>query len=305
MAGVPTVELRHLRYFCAVADEQHFGRAAARLALSQPALSVQIKQLEETVGTRLFDRHSRHVTLTDAGRVFDESARRILREVESAVAATRRASTGETGTLRLGFGPSLMQATLAQVMRAYGLRYPDVRVDLRELPAAEQGAALLRGELDVAFMRGAQQDPRLDVQPFAREPLLIAVNREHPRATAKRLPLAALAHDPWVLFPRVIAPQLYDQVLRLCREAGFVPHVVQESREVYTTVGLVGAGIGVTIVPQNIARMSWPDIVYRPIPRASVQLSIVRPSGPVRPVVRTFLDVVREIAGRPPGSAAI
>jgi DNA-binding transcriptional LysR family regulator len=299
MTAVPTVELRHLRYFCALADEQHFGRAATRLALSQPALSVQIKQLEEMVGTRLFDRHSRQVTLTDAGRVFDEAARRILRDVEGAAAAARRASAGETGTLRVGFGPSLMQATLAQVIRAYVSRYPDVRVDLRELPAAEQREALLRGELDVAFMRGAQQDARLDVEPFAREPLLIAVNHEHPGAKAKRLPLARLAGDPWVLFPRIIAPQLYDQVLGLCRDAGFVPHVVQESREVYTTVGLVGAGIGVTIVPQNIARMSWPDIVYHPIPRASVQLSIVRPSGAVRPVVRTFLDVVRATAERP------
>jgi DNA-binding transcriptional LysR family regulator len=142
-------------------------------------------------------------------------------------------------------------------------------------------------------MRGTELDARLHVELFAREPLVVALNRDHALARAGRLRLSALAAEPWVLFPRAIAPQLYDQVLGLCQRAGFVPHVVQESREVYTTVGLVGAGVGVTIVPETVRRMSWKDVVYKPIPRAAVPLSMVRPSGPVRPVVEAFLAVAR------------
>ena len=287
------LELRHLRYFAVVADELHFGRAAARLALSQPALSVQIKQLEEMVGTSLLERHSRHVSLTDAGRVLKESARRILRDVDAAVDETRRASLGQIGVLRVGFSPTLMLSTLAHVIRSYRARFPAVRVDLRELATAEQVHALLRGDLDVGFMRGAEKDARLHVELFAREPLVIAVNRDHACARARQVRLSALAGEPWVLFPRAIAPQLYDQVVGLCRRAGFAPNVVQESLEVYTTVGLVGAGVGVTIVPETVQRMSWKDVVYKPIPRASVPLTMVRPSGAVRPVVDAFLAVAR------------
>lgn len=299
MASQPRPELRHLRYFCVVADELHFGRAAARLALSQPALSVQIRQLEGMVGAPLFERHSRHVALTDAGQVFDEAARRILREVDAAIEATRHASAGHTGVLRVGFSPSLMVSTLAHVVRGFRTRHAGVRVDLRELASADQVEALLRGDLDVAFMRGTTQNPRLEEELFTREPLLIAVNRDHPVARLARVRLSALADEPWVLFPRAIAPQLHDQVIALCRQAGFVPNVVQESREVYTTVGLVGAGVGVTIIPATVQQMSWQDVVYKSIPRASVQLSMVRPTGAVRPVVEAFLTVARTAAAKP------
>jgi DNA-binding transcriptional LysR family regulator len=287
-------ELRHLRYFAAVADELHFGRAAARLTLSQPALSVQVQQLEAIVGTRLLDRHSRLVTLTDAGRTLADAAARVLRDVDAAIDTARRAGMGEVGVLRLGFGPTLMLSTLAQVVRVYRQRHPGVRMDLRELATAEQMDALLRGDLDLGFVRGAETDPRLHVELFAREPLLIALNRDHAAAGQARVPLAVLSGEPWVLFPRAIAPQLHEQVMRLCRQAGFTPHVVQESREVYTTVGLVGAGIGVTIVPAAAQRMSWRGVVYKPIPRASVRLSMVRPSGPARPVVEAFLAIARK-----------
>lgn len=293
---VGRLELRHFRYFSAVAEELHFGRAAARLALSQPSLSLQIKQLEGIVGARLFERHSRRVVLTDAGRVFHDAARRVLRDVDAAVAATRQADAGHTGELRLGFGPTLMLSTLARVVRAYRGRHPGVHLDLRELPTAEQISALLRGDLDIGVVRDAEPDPRLEVEPFAREPLLIALGRDHRLASARRVALSALAHDPWVLFPRTIAPLLYEQVMRLCRDAGFTPDVVQESREVYTTVGLVGAGVGVTIVPATVQRMTWKEVVYKSIPRASVQLSLVRASGVARPVIDGFVAMTHKVA---------
>jgi DNA-binding transcriptional LysR family regulator len=281
-----------------VADELHFGRAAARLRVSQPGLSVQIRQLERMLDARLFERHTRQVTLTDAGRALDDAARRILRDVDAAVEATRHAHAGDTGVLRLGFGPTLMLSTLAHAVRTYRARHPGVRVDLRELPTTEQVTALVNGDLDVGFVRGVETDPRLHAELFAREPLVIALHRDHPHARAARVPVSALAQDPWVLFPRAIAPQLHEHVVRLCRDAGFTPNVVQESREVYTTVGLVGAGVGVTIVPDTVRRMSWKGVVYKSIPRASVPLSMVRSSGPVRPVVEAFLSVARKAPGR-------
>jgi DNA-binding transcriptional LysR family regulator len=293
------LEVRHLRAFVAVADELHFGRAARRLAMSQPALSLQIRQLELAVAATLFDRHSRRVALTDAGRVLRDAAGRILRDLDTAVAATRQAGAGATGELRVGFGPTLMLSTLAQVVRAYRTRHPGVHVDLRELPTSEQIAALLRGDLDIGFVRGAEADPRLHVESFAREPLVIAVNRDHALASATRVPVSALAQEPWVLFPRVIAPLLHEQVMQLCRTAGFSPRVVQESREVYTTVGLVGAAVGVTIVPATVRRMSWKGVVYKSIARVSVELSMVRASGAVRPVVEQFLTIARRSATRP------
>lgn len=288
------LELRHLRAFCLVAEERHFGRAAARLALSQPALSVQVRQLEDIVGATLFDRHTRQVTLTDAGLAFEKAARRALGDVDALVAAARQAERGEVGELRVGFGPALMLSKLAHVIRTYRQHYPGVRVDLRELTTAEQMEALLSGDLDVGFVRGAEPDPRLHAELFAREPLVIAVSRDHPGARRARLPLAALADDPWVLFPRAIAPSFHDQVMALCREAGFTPRVVQESREVHTTVGLVGAGVGVTVIPETVRRMTGTDVVFKPLPRASLRLSMVRPAGPPRPVVGHFLEVARK-----------
>lgn len=291
------LELRHLRYFSMVADELHFGRAAARLTLSQPALSVQIRQLEEMVGAQLFERHSRMVALTDAGRAFDEAAQRILRDVDAAIQAARLAGAGHSGVLRVGFSPTLMISTLSQVVRAFRAKYPAVRVDLRELASAEQVEALLRGDLDLAFMRATVTEPRLHAELFMREPLLIAVHRDHAVAKQQQVRLSSLAKEPWVLFPRAIAPQLHEQVLGLCRQAGFVPNVVQESREVYTTVGLVGAGVGVTIIPATIQQMASQFVVYKRIPRASVRLTMVRPAGQVRPVVEEFLALARK-AGR-------
>ena len=291
IADPSRLELRHLRYFRQVVEELHFGRAAARLAVAQPTLSVQIRQLEQIVGARLFERHTRQVSLTDAGRVLDEAARRILRELDTAVEATRQAQAGHVGVLRVGFGPTLMLSTPAHVVRTFRQRHPGVRVDLRELPTGEQMAALVRGELDVGFVRGAEGDPRLRMERFAREPLVIALPRDHRLAGTVRVPLSALADDPWVLFPRPVAPLLHERVMALCERAGFRPTVVQESREVYTTVGLVGAGVGVTIVPDTVRRMAWNGVVYKEIPRASVGVSLVRATGPARPVVEAFLAV--------------
>jgi DNA-binding transcriptional LysR family regulator len=298
MNSTAALELRHLRHFQAVVDELHFGRAATRLAVAQPTLSVSIRQLEGLLGVRLFDRHTRHVTLTDAGRTLDAAARRLLHDLERAVETTQQTHAGRIGVLRVGFGPTLMLSTVADVVTAFRRQHPGVRLDLRELPASEQLTAIVAGDLDVGVVRGAEADPRLHVEPFAREPLVVALPRHHRLAKAARVPLSSLAGDPWVLFPRAIAPKLHEHVIGLCRQAGFTPNVVQESREVYTTVGLVGAGVGVTIVPETVQRMSWEGVVYKPIPRATVQISLVRPTGPAKAVVDAFIAVARRVPAR-------
>lgn len=276
-----------------VADELHFGRAAERLAVSQPALSVQIRQLERVVGASLFDRHNRRVVLTATGRLLDDSARRLLRDADLMLETARAMATGQGGILRVGFGPTMMLSTLAPVVRAFRSRAPGVRVDLREMVTADQVAALLRDDLDIGFVRGVDPDPRLRLEEVAREPLRMALPRDHRLAGRARVPLRALADEPWVLFPRAIAPQLHAQVLRLCGAAGFTPRVVQESREVSTTIGLVGAGVGVTIVPAAVQRMSWPDVVYKHLPRAQIAISAVWRAGDAPPAVEGLLALVR------------
>jgi DNA-binding transcriptional LysR family regulator len=293
MNDVNRPELRHLRAFVTVADELHFGRAAERLAVSQPALSVQIRQLERVVGASLFDRHNRRVVLTATGRLLDDSARRLLRDADLMLETARAMATGQGGILRVGFGPTMMLSTLAPVVRAFRSRAPGVRVDLREMVTADQVSALLRDDLDIGFVRGVDPDPRLQSEAVAREPLRMALPRDHRLAGRARVPLRALADEPWVLFPRAIAPQLHAQVLRLCDAAGFAPRVVQESREVSTTIGLVGAGVGVTIVPAAVQRMSWPDVVYRHLPRAHIAISAVWRAGDVPPTVEALLALVR------------
>jgi len=290
------VELRHLRAFCAVAEELHFGRAARRLGLSQPPLSLQVRRLEEQVGARLFERSSRRVALTDAGAALYPQARRLLQELESALAAAGRAGAGAEGLLRVAFAPSMMFQLLPEVVRRFREAHPGVRLELRELPTARQLAALRAGELDVAFAREPQADAALRLETIASEPLRVALARQHPLARRRQLRLSALRAEPWVLFPRDIAPGLHDQVLGLCRSAGFSPRVVQESHEIFTTVGLVGAGVGVTIVPAVVERMGWSGVVYKPIPRAATQVAMAWAAGPERPVVRHFLTIARDEA---------
>jgi DNA-binding transcriptional LysR family regulator len=209
------------------------------------------------------------------------------------VEAARAVARGQGGTLRVGFGPTMMLSTLAPVVRAFRTRAPGVKVDLREMVTADQVAALLRDDLDIGFVRGVDPDPRLECVEVAREPLRMALPRDHRLARRAQVPLRALADEPWVLFPRAIAPQLHAQVLRLCGEAGFTPRVVQESREVSTTIGLVGAGVGVTIVPVAVQRMSWPDVVYRSLPRASIAISAVWRAGEAPRAVDALLALVR------------
>ncbi len=294
------VELRHLRYFRTVAEELHFGRAAERLGISQPPLSTQVRRLEEMLGVRLLDRTSRSVSLTDAGEVFAGTLDRVFRSVEGALDATLRAAEGERGRVAVAFASSVMFQTLPAWIRAFRDRYPEVELELRELPTGLQLTALQSGELDVGFVREPPPTPGVQFETVMREPLVVAVSRAH--SLADRVPdgeglsarkLADLADEPFVLFPESLAPGLHAQVMHVCREAGFEPRIVQASRELYTTVSLVEAGVGITVVPASIRKMGWSGVRYLPLEGVDTRIDMAWASERTRPVVGSFLDLVR------------
>lgn len=294
---VDRVELRHLRYFAVLAEELHFGRAAARLGIAQPPLSQQIKRLEELLGARLFERTSRRVQLTDVGRAFVIEARRALLVVESAVEAARRAGRGDSGELRVAFAATVMFVHLPRIIREFRARFPGVHLDLREMPTGPQLVALKTGDIDIGFVREPRPDPDLEIVTVMREPLRIAVNKSHPLAARATLAVRDLADEPFVLFPEELAPGLYAQVMGLCRSAGFSPRVVEESRELYTSVSLVEAGVGVSILPASVEKLGWKGVRYRPIPSAAAETRIAAAwlRERARPVFESFMGVVREL----------
>jgi len=294
------IEIRQLRYFTAVAEELHFGRAAARLGIAQPPLSQQIQRLERQLGCRLLDRTSRRVQLTPAGDALLVEARRVLAAASAAVEAVRRAGRGESGDLRVAFAATVMFLALPRIIRGFRDRYPLVHLDLREMPTGPQLASLHSGEIDIGFVREPEPDPALEIVTVMREPLRIAVNRSHPLAARPTLAVRDLAHEPFVLFPEELAPGLHAQVIALCRAAGFTPNVVEESRELYTSVSLVEAGLGVSILPASVEKLGWTGVRYRPIPSAKAETRIAAAwrKDRHRPVVDAFMGVVREVTGR-------
>jgi DNA-binding transcriptional LysR family regulator len=292
------IELRHLRYVVVLAEELHFGRAAARLGIAQPPLSQQIQRLERLLGSRLFERTSRRVQLTDAGQAFLAEARRALLVVDNAVEAARRAGRGETGELRVAFAATVMFVHLPRIIREFRTRFPGVHLDLREMPTGPQLVALKAGDIDIGFVREPRPDPELEIVTVMREPLRIAVNKSHPLAAKPTLAVRHLADEPFVLFPEELAPGLYAQVMGLCRAAGFTPRVVEESRELYTSVSLVEAGVGVSILPASVEKLGWRGVRYRPIPSAAAETRIAAAwrRDRARPVLVAFMRVVGELS---------
>ena len=273
-----TAVLRRLPYFLAVAEELHFGRAARRLNVAQPPLSQQIRRLEADVGFRLFERrHSgpQRVTLTPAGEALLETARRALALTADGVDAAQRVDRGESGTLTLGFAATVMLTPVADIVRAYRERYPGVELRLREMVTATQVQALHTGELDAGFLREPAPDDDLATEPVVREPYAMAIPAHLPAAIQPDLTLAALAAEPFVLFPRSAGPTFYDQIVGLCKDAGFTPRIVQEAVEWQTVIGLVAAGLGVSLVPAGVRALRAPGVVYRPLPRGTPGSTIV------------------------------
>jgi DNA-binding transcriptional LysR family regulator len=297
------MELRHLRYFVAVAEELHFGRAAARLGIAQPPLSQQIRQLERELEVELFARGGRRVDLTEAGRVYLAEAREILQRVAHAGVAARRAARGETGALAVGVVASATYGLMPRVFRTFRDRNPDVALSVRVLGSALQVEGIRAGQLQVGLVRPPFGDETLAAETVYEEPVIVVLPMGHPLAARPVLRLAALAAETFVLFPRDRRPGWYDFVLGLCREAGFQPPVPQEAPDLATAMALVAAGIGVTLAPASVKDLRRTGVDYRDLaaPRPRTRLVALRRAGEPSPVVARFLDVAREVLG-PPGS---
>ena len=290
------MELRHLRYFVAVAEELHFGRAAARLFIAQPPLSQQIQQLERELGVPLFQRTSRRVQLTPAGEAFLTDARQVLAGVEGAVLSAQRAARGETGWLGLGFAASATYDLLPAVLHDFRAQFPDVSLSLRELNAAEQGDALRSRSIHVGFARPPVPHPDIVIEASLREPFLAALPAAHPLAAQQEgLPLALLAGEPFVSFPELPLPSYAEVVRAACLEAGFTPRVVQEVREMQTALSLVAAELGVALLPASVRHLHRDGVVYRPLrePSPRTELAVVSRREDPAPVLQNFLAIVR------------
>lgn len=301
------MELRQLRYFIAVAEELHFTRAAQRLHIAQPPLSQQIRQLEREVGTPLLHRTSRHVEMTAAGQAFLEEARRTVAQAARAAQAARQAGHGPAGHLDLGFVDSSLYGYLPEVLRAYRRRYPEVHVTLRELTSGQQVEAIGRGDLQVGLLRPAQAPPPVELEELGRERLVVAVPSDHALAGGGPLALADLREEPFVLFPRALAPELHDHLTGLCRAAGFSPRIAEEAGEGHTIIGLVAAGLGVSLVPDTLLEWGRHHVAYRPLTSRAATLAMCLGwrRGDRSAVVESFLEVAREArtAGLLPGAA--
>jgi DNA-binding transcriptional LysR family regulator len=295
------MELRHLRYFVALAEELHFTRAARRLGISQPPLSQQIRQMEEELATPLFDRARKRVALTEAGRMLLVEARATLAQAARAEMVARRAGRGEIGELRVGlFASAPLLPAFAQTVLAFRQRLPDVRLSLQEGPTLWQFEALQRRELDAGFLRcpsRAELPAGLEAVEIAREKLIVVMPRSHRLARGRGpVPLAALAEHPMVFFSRNVGTTLHQQLAALCRRAGFTPRVAQEARENSTLMGLVAAGLGIAVVPPSLSQIRVGGVVRRALEadHATTSTWLAAPRDGQSSLARAFLGCARQ-----------
>jgi DNA-binding transcriptional LysR family regulator len=294
------VELRHLRYFVAVAEELHFGRAAARLHIAQPPLSQQIRRLEAELGVELFRRNRRRVELTDAGRLLLEQARPLLRDADRIESTLRRAGRGDVGRLRVGFVGSATYEVLPLILRAFRDRHPDVELTLHEQLSSELFEALLAGRADVGLVRPPLvPNAAVELTPLLTERLVAVLPDSHPLAAHEAVEVSDLAGEPFVFFSRQTGASLYEDVVGVCRQAGFTPDVVQEAAETQTVVSLVSAGIGISLLPAAVELFQRPHVVYRPLtgPNVDLELTVARRRDDASPLVARFLEVALEVTG--------
>lgn len=295
------MELRHLRYFVALTEDLHFGKAAARLNMSQPPLSQQIMQLEQDLGVQLFHRTNRRVTLTEPGKLFLVEARKVLHLAEHARDVAARAESGELGELVVGIFPSaLLVERISVFVRRFRGLYPSVRLTLREFSSRAVVEELQSGGLEVAFVRHPE---RLSLpagyadRMIADDPLVIAMHKDHPLAVeSEGVPLSRLVGEPMVYFSIKRALPLHHQVVALCQAEGFEPRIEHEATENGALLALIASGAGISILPQSLCRLSLPELCTRPLlnSSASTKIWLVYPHDAKSPLVNSLLRAIDE-----------
>lgn len=268
------LNIKQLKYFVAVATEEHFGRAAARLHVSQPPITRQIHQLEDMLGVQLFIRHAKGVTLTPEGSIFFEEARSILRRIEQARDRLKRASGGEFGRLDVAIFGSAIFGKITQVVHEFRQRYPGVKLVLHTMSKAQQYEALLNRSIDIAFNRLLESEPGLIIEELMREPLYVALPDQSPLTAQSAIAFADIADYPVILFPTSNRKGFIDKVKQMYARRGIVPQIAQEVGDPTTGLALVASGFGICLVPHSVLSLSLPGVTFRPMADPASEMSV-------------------------------
>ncbi|MGH7615722.1 MAG: LysR family transcriptional regulator [Gemmatimonadaceae bacterium] len=295
----PDIELRHIRYFLAVAEELSFTRAAKRLNIAQPALSHQIRQLEQRLNTDLFTRSPR-VALTPAGSAFQLAGRRALTHITQAAAIATKVGSGRRAVLHVGLSSAASLTRFPRVVRAFTQQHPDIEIRIREMHSNEQLEALRTGALDAGVVRETPSDNPFEMHALLRELLILILPARHRLARYKTVSLSRCADEAFVLFPRTGAPMLHDQISAMCREAGFIPRVENEAHEWHTIAALVAAGFGVSIAPASVAGIRVAGSTLRRLSPSEnrTALYLCAPAAPTSEPLRLFTRFVTSAMAR-------
>lgn len=297
------MKLNQLEYFIVVAEELHFGRAAQRLHRSQPPVSRQIRLLEEELGVELFVRNTQSVILTRAGKVFLNEVRPALAQLQQAAAAAKRAAQGDIGILSLGMTGSIMFGILPRILREFRRCYPEITIDLRLATKAEQLTALKERRLTMGLIRSLSHDPELHHETLLDEPLVVAMGPSNPLAARAQIQIADLSGENFILYRGQSAVSVADKIIHACHEAGFSPHIVQETDDMQSAAALAALGIGITLVAASLQRLGLPDLVCRPVLRDTSPLTIrlyaVYRQSETSPEFTAFLALARTMCKAP------
>lgn len=290
------MELRHLKYFIAVAEELNFRKAAERLHMEQPPLSRQIHQLEEELSVELFTRDKRSVSLTEAGEAFLGEARLTIAQADRTARIAQQFNGTQPKRLTIGYLICAFDRLLSQMIQTFRQTSPGVEIILKGMHTAPQIEALFAGEIDVGFVYFPVNQPELLTQLVLREPLVLVLPNAHPLAVLPTIPLAVLASEPMLIYPRFVKPDCYDLIISLCHEAGFQPRIVQEATPPELLVSLVEAGVGIALVEASVESRHDQGVVYRPIAESTPYLDMgaVWHKGRSGAIVNQFISVVRQ-----------
>lgn len=290
------MELRHLRYFVAVAEELHFGRAAERLYTTQPSVSQQIKQLEYELKVELLERTKTYVKLTPGGHAFLAQARIILADVERAVEMARSAQSGESGRISVGLSTPSLYETPPTIVRAFRIQWPDVQVSVKVISSDLQTKSLLSEEIDVGFLNLSVSDPKLSFIQLSSVPFYIGLPENHINAAADEVELSTLAEDDFIMLPRERDPDLFDELIGFCRSAGFTPRLAEQSTPFPTILGLIATGVGVAFVSPSLKTMAPPGVLIKRLTGCvpHLRLNLAHRKDDPSPIVRNFLQIVAD-----------